>query len=130
MSRSSDTRSAIACRDGRIRRGRTSEAVGDVVEHIHVAEERVGLENESDPALLDRMARGVFAIEGDCSLRRGFQPGEEPKQRGLTRPGRPEQRQKFSWRDIEIDVVENKLGAERLRKAANRNGARRAECAP
>jgi hypothetical protein len=77
-----------------------------------MTEEGIGLENETDLALLDRMASSVLSIEGDGPLGRGFQPGEQPKQRGLTRPGRPEQRQKFSWRDIEIDVIQNEFSAE------------------
>jgi hypothetical protein len=57
-----------------------------------MTEERIGLKDESDLALLDGLARSILAIEGDGPLRCGFQPREEPKQRGFTRPGRPEQR--------------------------------------
>ena len=60
----------------------------------------------------------------------GLEPGDEPQQRGLARAGRSEQRQKLARRDVEIDAIENALGAEALRDAADLDAARREGAVP
>ena len=99
------------------------EAVGDVVGHRHVAEQRVMLEDEADAPLLNRERARVLAVEGERARGHRLQPGDQAEKRGLARAGRPEQRQKFAGLDAEIDRIENALRAEILRDAANLDAA-------
>src|SRR5712692_7074553 len=72
-------------------------AVGDVLAHAHVREERVLLEDEPDAPLV-RLAedppRGVepdLAVERDPSHRRPREPGDRPQHRRLAGARRPDE---------------------------------------
>ncbi|SPZ06525.1 Uncharacterised protein [Pseudomonas aeruginosa] len=69
--------------------GLHAQAEGDVVEHRHVAEQRVVLEDEADVAVAHVVLRDVLAMEHDVAGVRGFQPGDDPQQGGLAAPGGP-----------------------------------------
>ena len=47
-----------------------AQAEGDVLEHRHVAEQRVVLEHEADLALAHVRVGGVLAVEQDAAARR------------------------------------------------------------
>ena len=59
------------------------EPVGDVVEHGHVREQRVGLEDRVDVALVRRDADGGAAVDLDLALGRLVEAGDHPQRRRL-----------------------------------------------
>ncbi|MCY1353754.1 hypothetical protein D9M68_483180 [compost metagenome] len=95
------------------------EAEGDVVEHGHVAEQGVVLEDEADVALLHRLLRGVLVTEEDRAAGRAFEPGDEAKQCRLAGAGGAKQRDQLAGADIERDVVERREAAEFLADVVN-----------
>ena len=67
-----------------------------VLEHRHVAEQRVLLEDETDIALADAARQCVLAVETHLALVGPVQAGDDAQQRGLAGSGRTEQRNKFA----------------------------------
>ncbi len=63
--------------------GLHAQAERDVVEHRHVAEQRVMLEHKADVAITHVMAGNIFAMEHDTAVIRGFQAGNNAQQGGL-----------------------------------------------
>ncbi len=63
--------------------GLHAQAERDVVEHRHVAEQRVMLEHEPDVAITHVVAGHIFAMEHDAAVIRGFQAGNDAQQGGL-----------------------------------------------
>ena len=97
------TRAAISRRDGAHAARPDGEPVGDIVEHRHVPEQGVGLEDEADAALLHGERAASSPSKAITPSRSGVEPGDQAQQRGLAGAGRSEQRQKFAGRDVEID---------------------------
>ena len=129
MSSSSPTRRAIS-RPARPLAARPDrQAVGDVVEHRHVAEQGVGLEDETDPPLLHRQPRRVVVAEANPAAVGGLEAGDDAQQRGLAAAGRSEQRDELARRDRQVDRREDRLVAEALADAGDLDalagGARR-----
>ena len=83
-----------------------AQAEGDVLEHRHVAEQRVMLEHEADMALAGAARERILAVEGDLAGIRPVEAGDDPQQRGLAGARRPEQRQQLAVADLQIDIVE------------------------
>ena len=75
-------------------------------------EQRVVLEDESDVAFARRFVGHFFAVEFDAARIGEFESGDDAKQRGFSRAGRTEQRDKFARRHGEIDVVEGRKSPE------------------
>ena len=63
--------------------GLDAQAKGDVLEHRHVAEQRVVLEHKAHVALAHMHIGGVFAAEVDGAHIGRFQARDDAKQRGL-----------------------------------------------
>jgi hypothetical protein len=94
------------------------EAVGDVVEHVHVREQRVGLEDGVDVALVGRDPDGGTPADLDLPLGRLVEAGDHPQGGGLAAAGRSEQREELPRMDLQIDVVDGDEVAVTLRDAA------------
>jgi hypothetical protein len=62
----------------------------DVLEHVHVAEQRVVLEHEPDAALARGPVRDVLVAEPHAARLGELEPRDDPEQRGLARSGRAE----------------------------------------
>ena len=98
-----------------------AQAEGDVLEHRHVAEERVVLEHEADAAL-SHVAHGrVLAREQHLAAVGPLEPGDDPQQARLARARGAEERHQLARRDVQAHVVHRDEGAERLRHAAHLN---------
>src|SRR5436189_236683 len=80
-----------------------AEAVLDVLAHGHVREERVVLEDSVHVPRIGRPRRDVDAAQMDAARVRPLEPRDDPKQRRLPRPGRPEEREELSLLDVEVD---------------------------
>ena len=90
------------------------EAEGDVVEHAHVAEERVVLEHEADLALARTLADGVLAMEAHGAGVRPLEAGHDAQQRGLAGTGGAEQGQQLARLHLERHPIEGEIVAEAL----------------
>ena len=86
--------------DLRFRRARGArphaQAEGHVLEHRHVAEERVVLEDEADAALAGLAHGRVFALEEDLAAVGVLEPGDDAQQARLAGAGGPEQRHQLA----------------------------------
>ena len=87
---------------------------GDVLEHRHVAEQRVMLEDETDLALAHADGARVLAVEQHLAGVRRLQPGDDAQQRGLARARQTQQRDQLAGLDVQVDIVERNEVAEPL----------------
>ena len=97
------------------------EAERDVLEHRHVAEERVGLEDEADVAVLHGLRRCVLVAEEDAAGGRRLEAGDEAEERGLARARGAEERDQLARLDAHRDVVERRVAAEFLADVLDAN---------
>jgi hypothetical protein len=98
------------------------QAEGHVLEDGHVPEQGVVLEYEADLPLADMAGAGVLAVEQDGALGRELEPGDDPEQRGLARPGRAEQGDQLARADPEVDAGERREAIETLGDLADIDG--------
>ena len=68
------------------------QAESDIVEHRHMAEQRVMLEHETDFTIARMQAADVGAVEANMPAGLMLQPGDNSQQRGFPGTGRPQQR--------------------------------------
>ena len=99
-----------------------AQAEGDVLEHAHVAEQRVVLEHEADVTFARALRQRVLAVEGDFAGIRPVEAGDDPQQRGLAGAGGAEQREQLAVIDLEVDTVERCKAAELLDEIFDFNG--------
>ena len=105
------------------------EAVGHVVGHREVGEQRVRLEHDAVVALGRRQPRDVAPGELDAAGGLHLEPGDDAQQRGLAAARRPEKADELALGDVEVDVRQRGEGAELLADAGQPQvrGARQAE---
>ena len=101
------------------------QAVLDVLGHGHVREQRVILEHGVDVPGVRRHLRDVLAAEFDPPGIRPLEPGDKPQQRGLSRPGRPEQGEELTGPHDEVDTGQRGHLAVPLAQAGDMDGRRR-----
>jgi hypothetical protein len=82
------------------------EAVGDVVQHAHVREERVLLEDRIDLAPVGRHADDRDALDRDRALGRLLEAGDHPQRRRLAAPRRAQQREELAVVNVEVQPVD------------------------
>ncbi len=78
-----------------------AQAERDVLEHGHVAEQRVVLEHEADLAFARADVGDVFAVQHDRARIGILEARDHAQQRGLARARRPEQRDQFARGEVE-----------------------------
>ena len=88
------------------------QAEGHIVGHGQVPEERIVLEDEADLAFPDGPAGGVLAVEDDPPRICGLQPGDDPEQGRLARPGGAQERHQLPAGDGQAHVVQGGKAAE------------------
>ena len=91
-----------------------AQAEGDVLEHAHVPEQRVVLEDEPDLALARIAPDHVLAREADLAAIRELEPGDDPEQRRLARAGRAQKRAELAFADVQAHLVERRVSVEGL----------------
>ncbi len=91
------------------------QAVGDVLGHRHVREERVVLEDRVDVALVGSDALHVLARDPDVALVGLLEPGQHAQGRRLAAPARTEQRQELPRLHVEVEAVDRDHRPEALR---------------
>jgi hypothetical protein len=85
-----------------------SQAVGRVLEHAEMREQRVGLEHHADVALLRRHARVVAAVEGDRPAGNRLEPRDHPQRGGLAAARGAEHGEKLAPCHVEADPVDRR----------------------
>ena len=98
----------------RLRPAAHAEPEGDVVEHAHVPEERVVLEDEADVALAHADLGDVLVVVAHRAVVGDLEPGDDPEQRRLPRARGPEQGEERPARHLEAHVVERQELVEAL----------------
>ncbi len=93
---------------------RAAQAVGDVVEHVEVRKDRVGLEHHVGRSQMRRHVGDTRTLDIDFAARREFEPGDHAQQRGLAAAGGAEQREKLATADRQDGVVDGSRAAEAL----------------
>ncbi len=90
------------------------EAEGDIVEHRHVAEERIVLEHEADAALARIDPEHALSFDPDVARIRPFEPGDDAQKRRLARARGPEQSQELAAVDRQADALQGDEAVEVL----------------
>src|SRR6476659_4417277 len=83
-----------------------------------VVEERVALEDGVDVAPVRRQVGDVLAVQRHFAIARVDEAADHPQCRGLTAPGRAEQREELARRDVEVQLPDGGALTIRLRDAA------------
>jgi hypothetical protein len=91
------------------------EAVGDVVAHAQVREERVGLEHRVDVALVGGQPGDVVPADPHLAFVGPLEARDQAQRRRLPAPRRPEEREELARPDLEVDAVDGRDVAESLR---------------
>ena len=76
-----------------------AQAIGNVLFHIHVREQRIVLEHGVHIALIRRQGGYVLAGEQHAAAIRLLQPGDDAQRGGFAAAGRAQQRYEFAVRD-------------------------------
>ena len=92
---------------------------GDVVEHGHVREQRVRLEDQAEVAAMHGHPRDVLAREDDLPAVGLDEAGHHAEERALAAARGPEEGEELAGRGVERDVVDRDHGAERLAEPAD-----------
>ena len=113
--------------DGRTERGRTREPEGDVLEHRHVAEQRIVLEDEPHTPVARSLPSNVPARRRAQRLAGSgpdFQAGDDAQERSLSRAGWPQQRHQFAIVHIQAHVAQRDEAPEGLGNPLDRDAHR------
>jgi hypothetical protein len=90
------------------------EAIGDVLRHREMAEQRVVLEDEADTTVAHGKPGGVLLAEQDAPRRRCLQTRDQAQEGRLARARRAQQRQQLARLDGEIDMLDRDRTVEGL----------------
>ena len=107
---------------GLARMPRDHQPVADIVEHVHMREERVVLEHGVDRPAIGRHARHGSPKISMSAGGRLLEAGDQSQARGLARAGGAEHGEELARRDVEIDAVDRADGAEVALDAAEGDG--------
>jgi hypothetical protein len=88
---------------------------------VHVRVERIVLEHHSDTALTRLKIGHIATPDPDLAVVSIFEAGNEAQKRRLPAAGRPEQHEKLSVCDGEIDSVKNRHATKGLANTAKLN---------
>ena len=97
------TRPRSSASTGRVPARLDAQAEGHVLEHGHVAEQGVVLEDEADIAGADMAPTGVDLVHQDLAAGREVEAGDDPEQGRLARAGRPEERHELALAHLQGD---------------------------
>jgi hypothetical protein len=81
---------------------------GEVLCNRHVREQRVILEDHADAALVRRHVGDRHVVEHDIAVRGRLESGHHHQAGGLSRAGRPEERDEFAPLHLEVEVLYDK----------------------
>ena len=91
------------------------EAVGDVLFHRHVGEQRIALEHHVNRTFIGRNPGHVLPVDEDAPLGRGLEACEHPQERGLAAAGAAKKGEDLALPDIKRDGRNRRECSEALR---------------
>ena len=98
------------------------QAIGDVLRHVERREQRVVLKHHADVAFLNRQRGNIPLIKPDFTWRiAAFQTADDTQQCGFSAAGWPQQNQRFSGVDPQIERMQRDLLIEATRAVAQRH---------
>ena len=100
------------------------QAVLHVLQHAHVREQRVVLEDGVDVPGVRRLPGDIGAAELDRAGIGPLEPRDQPQQRGLARPGGAEHGEELPLGDLQVDPGHRGERAERLAQRDEPDGSR------
>ena len=86
------------------------QTVADVLRHVHVRPQGIGLEHHRHAAALRRFAQDVASLYGDKARGRRRESGQGSKQGGFAAAGRSQQGDKTAGCDRQVDPFEHLVG--------------------
>ncbi|MNT46157.1 hypothetical protein D3C72_1827840 [compost metagenome] len=82
------------------------EAIGDVVQHVHVGEQCIVLEHRVDVALIGRQADGLLAMNADAAGAGLLETGDQAQAGGLARARGTEHGEELAILDVDGHPVD------------------------
>ena len=82
------------------------EAERDVLEDVHVREQRIPLEDRVDRPFVGRQRRDVLAVQQDVPFCRHLKAGDHSERRRLPAPGGAEEGDELAALHLEVEVVD------------------------
>ena len=83
-----------------------AQAEGDILEDVHVLEERVMLEDKPGAAFVGALARDFLVAEGNPARVGNFEAGNNAQERGLAAAARAKQGEQFAGAHLKGDILE------------------------
>jgi hypothetical protein len=99
---------------------RDLEAEGDVALDGHIGKERIGLKHHADRAAAGAEMSDVATVDANRSFGRRLEPGDHAQGRRLAAAAGPEEGHELAAFDLEVEVLDHRLGAEGLADAGQR----------
>ena len=90
------------------------EPEGQVLAHRHVRIEGIGLEHHGEPAIGGSHVVDPLAVEHDVAAGGPLKAGDDAQQGRLAAAGRADEDDELAMRHLEVDLVDDAGGAERL----------------
>ena len=92
--------------DRRPRLALRTQAEGDVLEHVHLREQSVVLEDDPDSALVRPLPDDRLAADTDVAGARILEARDDPQRGRLTRPARAEERDELPIGELQIEPLD------------------------
>lgn len=89
-----------------------AQAIGDIVRHIQMRKQRIGLEHHIDRPRPGRHGQQILPIQRQAPGIRRLKPSQNTQKRGFSRTRTTEQGEKFARFDMQIEPRQNLAGAE------------------
>ena len=105
------------------RKPQPAQAIGDVVAHIEVWEDRIVLKHHVDRPAIGRNGGHGVTVDLDLACARRLEARDQPQQRGLPAARWAEQGEELALLDLQVDRVNGSNVPEPLREIAQRNEA-------
>jgi hypothetical protein len=91
-----------------------SQSVGDIVEHVQVRKNRIGLEHHVGRPQVRRHAVHRYSVDGDDAMIGRLEARDHAQQCALAAARWPQQRKEHAAFDRQIDRIDHTRAAERL----------------
>ena len=93
--------------DLRLRQIAAAQTERDILEDVHVREQRVALEHEAEVPLVQRHMGVVLAVEEDVALHRLGEAADQAERRGFSTAAGAEEADQLALLDVQVQVLQN-----------------------
>ena len=85
----------------------TTQAERDVLEDVHVREQRVALEHEAEVPLMQRHMGVVLSVEEEVALHRLREAADQAERRGFATAAGAEEADQLALLDVQVQILQN-----------------------